>query len=126
MKKIIVKYVAILTFILIFGARIYVLIVAGWDYFHTEEICLDSQTPFAMTIYEIKPYTVVTDQGNMYLGDEYMAIGPIGWDGSADLLWISPKGAVFLSIYRIDDPTEGFSSGHCRWFVSSEDYPKIP
>jgi hypothetical protein len=121
MKKKVFVPVIILVFLLIFGARLFILSAGIWDYLHTEDNCRDvplqGQLPSVMLIYEVKPYMVITDKGNMYPGDEYQSYGEGAWYGMATLLSLGKNGATFLVTYPDNDPVKGYSRKNCKAFL---------
>ena len=116
---------AILALIILLSPRLFILTWAAWDYYHTDIVCtgrdptpptgLGEQVP--LSLYEVKPYSVLTDVGYTYPGDEIIVNGE-GWSGAADLLWAGKDGAVFLVTLR----SSGHSQITCRWFTPAGDY----
>lgn len=130
MKKKIFLLLIVLALTVLFGPRLFILSIATWEYYKTNDICLgqypippaELAEPVPIYIYEVKPYTVITDRGHMYPGDEYETRGEADWLGMATLLWAGKNGAVFVVTYDIEDPKLGYSRPLCRWFVPVGDY----
>ncbi len=128
-KKLLIIFV-ILVFLVLLGPRIYILSVATWQYYHADIVCsgreptppegLGNQIP--LLLYEVRPYTVITDRGHMYPGDEYEVTGEGSWYGIATLIWAGRDGAVFVATFVANDPVKGYSRLQCRWFVPIGDY----
>ncbi len=124
-KQSMVLIVLVIAFLCVFGLRLYSLGGATWDYFHTDVICsgkdptppagLGEQAP--LLLYEVKPYTVITDLGNMYPGDEYNIAGE-SWSGVATLLWAGKDGANFTVKFK----SYGYPKYTCKWFIPIGNY----
>jgi hypothetical protein len=132
-KKKTLLLISILTLIAFLSPRLIVLSLATWDYYHTDIIC-NGKIPTPPTglkdqvyifIYEVNRYSVLTDQGHLFPGDEYVVPQEV-WvgGGAADLLWTGRNGAIFLITYPISDPESGrwISTSTCRWFAPIGDY----
>jgi len=119
MKKKISLFIILVLSVLI-APRLFILSVVTWNYYHTNEICPPGTFP--VIVYEVKPYAVITDRGNMYPGDEYELMGEGEWYGIGTLLFAGKDGATFFVVYDIDDPINGYSRPTCRRFVPVGDY----
>jgi len=80
---------------------------------------LGEELPFFLD--EVKPYTVVIDDRNIYPGEEYEILGE-KWLGLATLIWAGNDGAVFTISFASNDPTTGYSRPICRWFIPKGNY----
>jgi hypothetical protein len=131
-KKIILVSV-VLGFIFMFGGRVFILASGIWDYSNTDKTCreahlpvgqaqLEGQIPLTMIIFEVTPYSVKTDRGYMYPGDEYEAYGEGAWYGLATLLGVGKKGATFLITYPVDEIGDGYSRKNCRSLIPIGNY----
>ena len=118
----------IICFLLFFGVRTFILVAGSIDYVKTKVYCIDtvipsrrqypeSQLPSTMLVYEVKPFIVITDRGNMYPGDEYESYGEGAWYGMATLLFSGKKGAHFVINYPTNDPGIGYSRHNCRGYL---------
>jgi len=125
-KKLVVTIIIFMVAILcVFGLRLYSLGGATWDYFHTDVVCSGRHPtppkglgePAPLPIYEVKPFTVINDMGNMYPGDEYIMPGE-GWSGVATLLWAGSDGATFTVKFQ----SSGYPEYICRWFIPIGNY----
>jgi hypothetical protein len=105
-----------------------VLIGASWDYIQTKTICTGlmplpptgEYDKVLATILEVSDFFVITDQGKLFIGDEYLVPQEFHTGGgSVVLLWIDNKGATFSVLYKIRDPDTNkyISSSKCRWFL---------
>lgn len=130
MKKKIVFWVVAFTICVFLFPRFYNLVTYTLAYSQTETICigyaptpptgLGEEVPWSPS--EVRPYTVITDRGYMYPGDEYDVPGEGSWYGMITLLFAGKDGATFLVFYPINDPIKGYSRVTCRWFVPVGDY----
>lgn len=129
----VIKLLLIVGFISIaslFVPRMYILAVATYQYFTTDIVCygMDPTPPdnygesFPLPIFEVSPFSVITDQGQMYLGDEYEVYGEGDWRGMATLLWSGREGATFTITFESNHPEEGYMRRNCRWFLPLGDY----
>ncbi len=122
-------FLIIMLIVLVWQApRLIVLTLSTWDYFHTETICTGS-SPIPPTgswdeifvdVEEVNSLYVLTDQGKLFIGDEYLVPEEFNvGGGAADLLWIDNNGATFMLYYPISDhETNKFITySRCRWFL---------
>jgi hypothetical protein len=125
-KKLFMVFIILaFAFFCVFGLRIYGLVYSTWDYFHTDVVCSGQSPtppkgigePAPFPIFEIKPFSVITNYGNMYPGDEYN-IGGDDSSGVATLLWPGKDGATFLVKYK----SYGYRRYTCRWFIPIGNY----
>lgn len=115
--------------IVILSPRIYIFTLSLWDYLHADKICVgrhpsypsEKNELFPFTPYEVRPFSVITDKGKMYLGDEYEVVGEVRND-MATLIWVGNNGAYFLISYNDSDSQDGNASSTCRWFTPIGDY----
>jgi len=127
------KIVAIITatvLVVILVPRIVVVTEGVWDFLHTNKLCYGrdptppdeyaNQIPFPL--YKVTPYSVVTDRGFMFPGDEYEVTGEGDWIGMVTLLWAGKDGAYFLVDFDIDDPINDYSRSTCKWYTPIGDY----
>lgn len=123
-KKIFVVLIA-LALAVLFGRRLIIFSMGTWEYYHTDLVCLgrdptppeDLGDQFPFPLYEVGSYTVITDRGHMYSGDEYSVWGD-SWSGSVTLLWAGRDGATFVVAFH----THNYEEATCRWFTPLGDY----
>jgi len=134
-RSIMKKNMFFLLFVLIvlLAPRLLVLSQAAWDYNQTEINCHGKvptpptglQDQIHMFVYEATQYFVLTDQGYLLPGDEYM-VSQEGWvgGGSATLLWIGKDDAKFIITYPIRDIESGHwvSISTCKWSIPLGSY----
>jgi hypothetical protein len=125
MKKRVITLVIALVLMIVSGPRWFILAVASWEYYQTDVVCTgivpipprEIGGPAPILLYEVGPYGVITAQGAMYPGDEYIMVGD-ALSGVATLVWLGKDGANFT--VRFD------SLSHpeyiCKWFVPIGDY----
>jgi hypothetical protein len=85
----------------------------------------DSWQQVGVGIIEVNNLYVLTDQGKLFIGGEYLLPQDYYNGGdAADLLWIDNKGATFMLYYPIRDHEthEYISSSQCKWFKSKGVY----
>jgi hypothetical protein len=117
MKKKIIFF-AILIILILLAPRLFIVSMAVRDYFGTTKTC-SSQPSY---IFSVKPFTVITDRGTLYPGDEYVMTGEGAWYGMTTLIFVGSNGAYFYDVRPVDDPVKGQLRIGCRLFVPIGDY----
>lgn len=117
-RKIIFIIIAIIVLLTIpFSDHIFFLSWMTLDYLRTTESC----PPPAIFGATIKPFTLITNKGKMYPGDEYVEmVGDSTWGRTAGLIFAGKNGATFIVVYAVDDPIKGKSQSMCRVFSPVE------
>lgn len=129
MRKKLIPIMIVFILVLLLGPRLLILSLAAWEYYHTDVVCTgrDPTPPpnlgeeFPFSLYEVRPYKVITDKGYMYPGDEYRVWGE-DWFGMVTLLWAGRSGAVFAVTFEANDPVHGSLRPTCRWFTPIGNY----
>lgn len=129
MKKKIVLFITIL-FILLFLPRIIILTISLVKYIQTERICVGLKPAYPtekdelvpIPIYSVNPFVVTTNEGIMFIGDNYEVYGDGIWYGRVVLLWAGPNGASFLVTYNIPNLKDIKQRPMCRWFLPLGNY----
>lgn len=116
----IVIIILLLPLVILLIPRLIVLSLSAWHYFHTEEIC--NEDPIPMLYLGFGRFSVVTDRGPMYPGDEYDVPAEGAWYGWASLLYVDAKGATFIVKYPIKSGSH-IQRRFCRWFLPRPEDP---
>lgn len=83
---------------------------------NTRDIC-QGEGPVPILLDQINTFSVTTDRGTMFPGDDYDVPGEGYWLGNATLVYVANHNAAFLLLYPAENTKE---RAYCRWYVNSD------